>query len=105
MHEDVWFIEILGESTLEFNKEKQVDEHLSYILEEPPDPQFYEKLLESFFPTFARIYESCNHPMTLLHHPFERMVMDDFVYHKHSKSHNCLCTSFCSPTARVNLIT
>jgi len=67
MYEDVWFIDILEESFLEFSKENQVDEHISYIFEEPPDPQFYEKLLESFFPTFTSIYESRNHPMSLLH--------------------------------------
>jgi hypothetical protein len=72
LHKDVGFTNVLGESTLEFNNENQVDDHISYILEEPPYPQFYEKLLESFFPTFASIYERCNNPMSLLQQTFEK---------------------------------
>ena len=73
-----------------------MDEHQSYILEEPQDPRFHEKSPESIFSSAAYTNESCNHPMFLLHQTFKRMVVDAFVYHKYSKAHSCLGASSCS---------
>ena len=45
MDEYVWSMDILEGSTLESKKEDHVDEHQSYILEEPQDPRLHEKSL------------------------------------------------------------
>ena len=41
--EYVWSMNILEGPTLESKKEDHVDEHQSYILEEPQDPRLHEK--------------------------------------------------------------
>jgi hypothetical protein len=63
MDEYVWSMDILEGSTLESKKEDHVDEHQSYILEEPQDSCFHEKSLESIVPFAVSTYESCNHLM------------------------------------------
>ena len=96
MDEYVWSMDILKGSTLESKKEDHVDEHQSYILEEPQDPHLHEKSLESIFPCATYTSESYTHPMLLFYQILERMVMDAFVYHKYSKAHSCLGISSCS---------
>jgi len=96
MDEYVWSMNILKGPTLESKKEDHVDEHQSYILEEPQDPCLHEKSLESIFPSTNYTYESCNHPMLLFYQILKRMVVDAFVYHKYSKAHSCLGASSCS---------
>jgi hypothetical protein len=66
MDEYVWSMDILNGSTLESKKEDHVDEHQSYILEEPQDPCFHAKSLESIFPS-TYTYESYTHPMLLFY--------------------------------------
>ena len=96
MDEYVWSMDILERTNLESKKEDHVDEHQSYILEEPQDPRFHEKSPESIFSSDAYTNESCNHPMFLLHQTFKRMVVDAFVYHKYSKARSVLSASSCS---------
>ena len=96
INEYVWSMNILEGPTLESKKEDHVDEHQSYILEEPQDLRFHEKSLESIFPSTNCTYESCNHPMLIFYHILERMVVDAFVYHKYSKARSCLGASSCS---------
>ena len=94
--EYVWSMDILEGSTLESKKEDYVGKHQSYILEEPQDPRFCEKSLESIFPYTTYTYESYTHPMLLFYQMLKRIVVDDFVYHKYSKARSCLGTSSCS---------
>ena len=89
-------MDILDGSTLESKKVDHVDEHQSYILEEPQDPRLQEKSLESIFPCATYTYESYTHPMLLFYQILERMVVDAFVYHKYLKAHSGLSTSSCS---------
>ena len=62
--EYVWSMGILEGSTLESKKEDYVNEHQSYIIEEPQDPHFYEKSRESIFPS-TYTNESYTQPMLL----------------------------------------
>jgi hypothetical protein len=96
MDEYVWSMGILKGSTLESKKEDHVDEHQSYILEEPQDPRLHEKSLESIFPCATYTYESYTHPMLLFYQILERMVVDAFVYQKYYKARSCLGASSCS---------
>ena len=73
--EYVWSMDILEGSTLESKKEDHVDEHQSYILEEPQDLHFHEKSLESIFPCATYTCESYTHPMLLFYQILERMVV------------------------------
>ena len=105
MDEYVWSMDILEGSTLESKKEDHVDEHQSYILEEPQDPRFHEKSLDSIFSSTNCTYESYTHPMLLFYQILKRMVVDAFVYHKYSKAHSCLGASSAAETTNVELIT
>jgi hypothetical protein len=105
MDEYVWSMEILERSTLESKKEDHVDEHGSYILEEPHDPCFHEKSPESIIPSTTCTYKSCNHPMLLFHQIFKRMDVDAFVYHKYSKSHSGFGIVIAAHTTKVELMT
>ena len=96
INEYVWSMNILEGPTLESKKEDHVDEHQRYILEEPQDPRFHDKSLESIFPSTVSTYESCNHPTFLIHQTLKRMVVEAFVYHKYSKARSCLGISSCS---------
>jgi hypothetical protein len=96
MDKYVWSMDILEGSTLKSKKEDHVDEHQSYILEEPQDPRFREKSPDSIFPSTNCTYESYNHPMLLFYQILERMVVDAFIYHKYSKARSCLGASSCS---------
>ena len=93
--EYVWSVNILEGSTLESKKEDHVDEHQSYILEEPQDLCFREKSPESIFPS-TNTSESYTHPMLLFYQIIKRMVVDAFVYHKYSKARSGLSASSCS---------
>ena len=86
MDEYVWSMDILEGSTLESKKEDHVDEHQSYILEEPQYPCLHEKSPESIFPCANYTYESYTHPMLLFYQILERIVVDAYVYHKYSKA-------------------
>ena len=101
----VWSMDIFEGSTLESKKEDHVDEHQSYILEEPQDPHLHEKSLESIFPCATYTSESYTHPMLLFYQILESMVVDAFVYHKYSKAHSCLGASSAAETAKVKLMT
>jgi hypothetical protein len=104
--EYVGSMNILEGSTLESKKEDHVDENQSYIiLEEPKDPCFHEKSLDSMFPSTNCTYESCNHPMLLFYQILKRMVVDAFVYHKYSKAHSYLSASSATETTKVELMT
>ena len=96
MDKYVCSMDILEGSILESNKDDHVDEHQSYILEEPQDPRLHEKSPELIFPRATYTYESYTHPMLLFYQILERMVVDAFVYHKYSKAHSCLDASFWS---------
>ena len=94
--EYVWSMDSLEGSALEPKKEDHVDEHQSYILEEPQDLHFHEKSRELIFPSTNCTYESCNHPVFLFYQILKRMVVDAFVYHKYSKARSGLSASSCS---------
>ena len=98
--EYVWSMNILEGPTLESKKEDHVDEHQSYILEEPQDPCFREKSLDSIFLSTASTYASYTHPILLFYQILKRMVVDAFVYHKYSKARSCLGASSCSSNCK-----
>ncbi|OEL37272.1 hypothetical protein BAE44_0001709 [Dichanthelium oligosanthes] len=79
-------MDILGASTLEPEKEGFINEHESFILEEPQDPCSPKKSSESRIHCAKSTYESYNHLMLLDHETFKRMVVDAFVYHEYCKS-------------------
>ena len=60
------------------------DEHGSFILEEPQDTYSFD---ETPSPLANSTHIESNHPMPLHQKNFERVVVDDFVYHKYCKSH------------------
>jgi hypothetical protein len=105
MDEYVWSMDILEGSNLESKNEDHVDEHKSYILEEPQDPRLHEKSLESIFPCATYTYEHYAHPMLLFYQILERIVVDAFVYHKYSKAYSCLGASSAVETAMVEPMT
>ncbi|OEL15866.1 hypothetical protein BAE44_0023116, partial [Dichanthelium oligosanthes] len=65
-----------------------VNEHESFILEEPQDPCSSKMSLESRIHYANSMYESYNHLMLLDHNNFRRMLVDAFVCHKYCKSHS-----------------
>jgi hypothetical protein len=85
MDEYVWSIDIPWASTLEPDKGGLLNEHDSFILEEPLDPCSPEKPPESIH-GIKGTYKSYNHPMPIDQNNFKRMVVDAFVYHKYCKS-------------------
>jgi hypothetical protein len=89
-------MDILEASNLESKKEDHVEEHKSYILEEPQDARLHEKSPESIFPCATYNYEHYTHPMLLFYQILESMVVDAFVYHKYSKARSGFTTSSCS---------
>jgi hypothetical protein len=81
----VWSIDIPRASTSEPNKGGLVNEHGSFILEEPLDPCSPEKPPESIH-CAKSTYESYSYPMPIDHNNIKKMVVDAFVYHKYCKS-------------------
>ena len=103
--EYVWSMDILERSILESKKEDLVDEHQSYILEEPQDPRFREKSRESIFPSTNYTYESCNHPMLLFYQILERMVVDALFITSIPKHVVALAQVLTVKTTKVELMT
>ena len=69
------------------------DEHGSFILDEPQDTYSFD---EAPSPLAISTHTESNHPMPLHQKNFERVVVDEFVYHKYCKSRCGLLCTFCS---------
>ena len=79
-------LDIHEESTLELEKEDNINKHGSYFINTPSNPCSYEKSIESIGLS-TTTHEIFNTLMLLVHKFFERVVVDAFVYHKYCRSH------------------
>ena len=79
-------LDIHEESTLELEKEDNINKHGSYFINSPSNPCSYEKSIESIGLS-TTTHEIFNTLMLLVHKFFERVVVDAFVYHKYCRSH------------------
>jgi hypothetical protein len=78
-------IEIHGESTLELEKEDDINEHGSHFMNTSSNLCSYEKSSKSIgLSTTA--HEIFNPLILYIHKDFERVVVDAFVYHKYCRS-------------------
>ena len=69
------------------------EEDGSFIFEGPQDTYSFD---ETPSPLANSTHIESNHPMPLHQKNFERVVVDEFVYHKYCKSHCGLLCTFCS---------
>ena len=80
-------LHIHEETSLELEKEDDIDEHGNYFINTSSSLCSYEKSPESIgLPNIAK-YKIFNPLMLLVHKDFERVVIDAFVYHKYCRSH------------------
>jgi hypothetical protein len=79
-------IDIHEESALELEKEDDIDEHGSYLMNTSSNPCSHEKSPESIGLSSIAIHEIFNPLILPVHKDFERVVIDAYVYHKYSKS-------------------
>ena len=80
-------IDIHEETTLEPEKEDDIDEHGSYFMNTALIPCSQEKSLESIGLSNIATHEIFNPLILSVHKEFERVVVDAYVYHKYCKSH------------------
>ena len=69
------------------------EEHGSFIFEGPQDTYSFD---ETPSPPAISTHNETNHPIPLHQKNFEKVVMDEFIYHKYCKSHCGLLCTFCS---------
>jgi hypothetical protein len=79
-------IDIHEESALELEKEDDIDEHGSYLMNTSSNPCSHEKSPESIGLSNIAIHEIFNPLILPIHKDFEWVVVDAYVYHKYSKS-------------------
>ena len=79
-------IDIHEETTLESEKEDDIDEHGSYFMNTSSNPSSYEKSPESIDLFNIATHEILNPLMLPVHKNLERVVIDPYVYHNHCKS-------------------
>ena len=80
-------IDIHEETTLEYEKEDDIDEHGSYFMNTSSNSCSHEKSPESIGLSNIITHEILNPLMLPVHKNFERVVVDAYVYHKYCKSH------------------
>ena len=80
-------IDIHEETTLEPEKEDDINEHGSYFMNISSNPCSYEKSPESIGLSNIATHEIFNPLILPVHKDFERVVVDAYVYHKYCKSH------------------
>ena len=78
-------LDIHEESTLELEKEDDINDHGSYFMNTSSNPCSREKTLESIGLS-TTTHEIFNPLMLLVRKIFERVVVDAFVYHKYCRS-------------------
>ena len=69
------------------------EEHGSFIFEGPQDTYSFD---ETPSPLAISTHTESNHPVPLHQKKFERVVVDEFVYHKYCKSQSGFCHKSCS---------
>jgi hypothetical protein len=82
--------EILGiheESTLELEKDDDINEHRSYFINIPSNTYSHEKSPDSIGLSNFATHEIFNPLMLLVYKDFEIVVVDAYVYHKYYRSH------------------
>ena len=78
-------LQIQEETSLELEKEDDIDEHGSYFMNTSSNPCSHEKSPELI--SLSTIAHEIFNPLILpVHKDFERMVVDAYVYHKYYKS-------------------
>ena len=76
-------LHIQEETSLELEKEDDIDEHGSYFMNTSSNPCSHEKSLESFGLSNIATHEIFNLLVLLIHKIVERVVVDAYVYHKY----------------------
>ena len=79
-------IDIHKETTLESEKEDDINEHGSYFINTSSNPCSYEKSPKTIGLSNIAIHEIFNPLILSVHNDFERVVVDAYVYHKYCKS-------------------
>ena len=75
------------ESTLELEKEDDINEHGSYFMNTSSNPCSHEKTPKSIGLSNAATHEIFNPLILPVYKDFERVVVDAFVCHKYCRSH------------------
>ena len=78
--------DIHEETSLELEKEDNINEHGSYFMNTSSNPCLHEKSPELIGLSNIVTHEIFNPHILLVHKDFERMVVDVYVYHKYCKS-------------------
>ena len=79
-------LDIHEESTLELEKQDDINEHGSRFMNTSSNPCSYEKSPELI--SLSTTTHDIFNPLILsVHKDFERMVVDAFIYHKYYRSH------------------
>ena len=79
-------IDIHVETTLESEKEDDIDEHGSYFMNTSSNPCSHEKSPEPIGLSNVATNEILNPLILSVHKDFEGVVVDAYVYHKYYKS-------------------
>ena len=79
-------LHIHEETSLELEKEDDIDEHGSYFMNTSSNPCSHEKSPESIGFSNIATHDILNPLILSVHKDFERVVVDAYVYHKYCKS-------------------
>ena len=79
-------IDIHEETTLESEKEDDIDEHGSYFMNISSNPCAHGKSPESIGLSNIATHEILNPLVLTVHKIFEGVVVDAYIYHKYCKS-------------------
>ena len=79
-------LQIQEETSLELEKEDDIDEHGSYFMNTSSNPCSHEKSPESIGLSNIATHEIFNPLVLPVHKIVERVVVDAYVYHKYCKS-------------------
>jgi hypothetical protein len=79
-------LHIHEETSLELEKEDDIDEHGSYFMNTSSNPCSHEKSPESISFSNIATHEILNPLVLPVHKIVERVVVDAYVYHKYCKS-------------------
>ena len=79
-------MDIHEETTLELEKEDDIDEHGSYFMNTSSNPCSHEKSSKSIGLSNIATHEIFNPLILSIHKDFERVVVDAYIYHKYCKS-------------------
>ena len=82
-------IDFHEETPLELEKEDNINEHGSYLMNTSSNPCSHEKSSELIGLSSIATHEIFNPLILLVHKDFEREVVDAYVYHKYCRS-RCL---------------